>query len=542
MTPSRGLRRFQFKNVQLKDPDILRWSGWSTANRGFYEHFREWLKDTSYSAAAIHIYGSAARTALGYLRKEYWQIDPERDLARVLEHLETRPLSPHTRAEYRKGLAKFAEFITHKLHLARRARDLYWERHIGMLSDTLQQDIREFIRFRSHFWKQEHILERSGELLYALSRPLRWMQEHFAITEVRQLTPKLWYAWLDHRLAAGIKPATINTELSCMKHFLHFLKERDHEVCERFFLIERLEKARLVPKDVPIRDLRILQQAIEDFARTKHIGKRRMGLMDLAWFLIMLHGGLRSCEIRDLKPSDIEWDSKRLRIEQSKGLKDRLVPLSEVALQAIRDYLEVRGPSGALPEQLFVFRHARLNDTYLGDRLKTYAKRSGIPHITPHRLRHSCATLLLNSGAPVLSVQQILGHKQIDTTLGYAHLYDGTVAADYYSAMHRVERNLSVSEDLARKAPGLGELIALTDALHRGTLNSEQSEIVRTLREGLSYLAEQQMPPEPRHFIKLPNGGKVPCVEIPPTLWSASAVDAFYFDIPEEETAVVSIP
>ncbi len=48
----------------------------------------------------------------------------------------------------------------------------------------------------------------------------------------------------------------------------------------------------------------------------------------------------------------------------------------------------------------------------------------------PHQLRHSCATLLLNAGAPVLTVQTLLGHEWVDTTLGYACLYDGTVAAD----------------------------------------------------------------------------------------------------------------
>jgi len=48
-------------------------------------------------------------------------------------------------------------------------------------------------------------------------------------------------------------------------------------------------------------------------------------------------------------------------------------------------------------------------------------------YVTPHMLRHSCATLLLNAGAPILTVQAILGHKHINTTLGYARLYDGTV-------------------------------------------------------------------------------------------------------------------
>ncbi len=107
---------------------------------------------------------------------------------------------------------------------------------------------------------------------------------------------------------------------------------------------------------------------------------------------------------------------------------------------------------------------------------------------TPHQLRHSCATLLLNAGAPVLSVQMVLGHKQIDTTLGYARLYDGTLAADYYSAMHQIERQLSLPEDEQKEPPRIGELIALADALREGALNPAQTEIVRALRQGLGVL------------------------------------------------------
>ena len=107
-----------------------------------------------------------------------------------------------------------------------------------------------------------------------------------------------------------------------------------------------------------------------------------------------------------------------------------------------------------------------------------------------HQLRHSSATLLLNAGAPVLSVQMILGHKQIDTTLNYARLYDGTLAADYYSAMNKVERQLALPEDNAKEPPRIGELIALTDALRNGSLNPAQTEIVRALREGLGLLED----------------------------------------------------
>ncbi len=74
-----------------------------------------------------------------------------------------------------------------------------------------------------------------------------------------------------------------------------------------------------------------------------------------------------------------------------------------------------------------------------------------------------------------------------------ARLYDGTVAADYYSAMNHVERQLALPEDKMAEPLGIGQLLALVDALHRGMLSPAQSEIVRTLRDGLSRLAEREM-------------------------------------------------
>jgi integrase/recombinase XerD len=225
--------------------------------------------------------------------------------------------------------------------------------------------------------------------------------------------------------------------------------------------------------------------------------------MDLAWFLLMLHCGLRSGEVRRLKMTDIQWDSRRVRIEQSKGLKDRQIYLTDAILEALRSYLAVRGPAQALPENVFIFRHAPLTRTYCFQRLRTYGARCGVK-AAPHRLRHSCATLLLNAGAPALSLQMILGHKQIDTTLGYARLYDGTIAADYYSAMNKVERQLALPEDRTAEPPGLGQLIALTDALRNGSLNPAQTEIVRALREGLGLLeAVSCDPSECRRDVKV---------------------------------------
>jgi hypothetical protein len=154
-------------------------------------------------------------------------------------------------------------------------------------------------------------------------------------------------------------------------------------------------------------------------------------------------------------------------------------------------YLEVRGTKEALPDFFFIFRHRPLSKTYCFERLGTYGKELGL-QVRPHQLRHSCATLLLNSGAPVLTVQAILGHKWVDTTLGYARLYDGTVAADYYRAMQAVERRLALPEDRLSQPPGIGQLLAMVDALRQGTLNASQTDLVQQLRAGLMAMAEHE--------------------------------------------------
>ena len=104
---------------------------------------------------------------------------------------------------------------------------------------------------------------------------------------------------------------------------------------------------------------------------------------------------------------------------------------------------------------------------------------------TLDQLRHTCATLLLNAGAPVLTMQSILGHRHVDTTLGYARLYDGTVAVDYYRAMAQVEQRFATHYDASTAAPSVGELPTLVDALRNGMLSESQYEMINALRTGI---------------------------------------------------------
>lgn len=219
------------------------------------------------------------------------------------------------------------------------------------------------------------------------------------------------------------------------------------------------------------------------------------------WVHLMLYSGLRTCEVRHLRLKDIDRESRRIRIEQSKGFNDRLVFMNAVTMEALEKWLDMRGDAEYLSDHVFLYRHKPLSRRYCQVRLRTYSKQTG-NHITPHQLRHSCATLLLNAGAPIVTVQTLLGHKNIDTTMGYARLYDGTIAADYYRAMGQVEEFFGIKPDENPLPPNPGELIALVDSLSNGSLNETQRQTLATLRKGICLLSLASIPKESREMME----------------------------------------
>jgi integrase/recombinase XerD len=487
MTRSTGQRRFGFKSIRHKDPAVKPFKEWPPANQGFYDGFRLWLRDAGYSQSTRGLYRAAFRLALGLLDKPYWEIDPRTDLDRVREYIIAHYDRPSTCECYLKGIAKLEEYLRERCHRPKPEKPINWDYYLDPLPDWLAEDVRAYIVHTSRSWPPEAKRRATLDLLSHGTLFLRWAAKNATLTDIGDLTPNLWFDYMDERLAEGIKPTSLNSELSALHGLLFFLADQGRPVCQRMLRVESLSEGSRLPRDVPIDQIQALMQEIEKDATRDHAGIRRLGLMDRAWFLLMLHSGLRTREIRFMLRGDLDLEGRRVRIEQSKGLKDRIVCLSGAAVEALHAYLDVRGP--APTDHVFTFCHQPLSNSYCYERLRTYSRRCGL-HVTPHQLRHSCATLLLNAGAPVLTVQAVLGHKHIDTTLGYARLYDGTVAADYYRAMDQVEARMALAEGAEDAPPTSGQLLALVDALHDGTLNEDQRETVHALRLGILALAE----------------------------------------------------
>jgi integrase/recombinase XerC len=163
-------------------------------------------------------------------------------------------------------------------------------------------------------------------------------------------------------------------------------------------------------------------------------------LRDVAVLETIYSCGLRVSELCGLCVDDIDWGAQIVRV-RGKGKKERLVPIGRPALMAIQDYWNTfkQPPGGASP--IFFAetkKRAPLRPVQLSRRLKKYLAIAGLdPGLTPHKLRHSYATHLLDAGADLRSVQELLGHAHLVTTQVYTHVTTERLKKAYDAAHPR---------------------------------------------------------------------------------------------------------
>ena len=152
----------------------------------------------------------------------------------------------------------------------------------------------------------------------------------------------------------------------------------------------------------------------------------------------------------------------------------------------------MRGPGAS--DHVFLQRNTALSKDFIRSRLKTIGARIGVP-VQPHRLRHTCATQLLNAGCRVTSIQKFLGHKKLNTTMIYARAHDQAVAEDYFAAMGRVEQRLEIvplpehepeEDEEEVEDPDRAQLVVWVDLLVLPELcQQERVEIAENLKRAL---------------------------------------------------------
>jgi site-specific recombinase XerD len=164
------------------------------------------------------------------------------------------------------------------------------------------------------------------------------------------------------------------------------------------------------------------------------INKRDRAIFELAY-----SSGLRISEIVNLNINDVDLKERILTIRQGKGSKDRYVPFNDVAEKFLQIYIKKGRKAKRNEKALFVTEKGRIKSATLTLWFRKYLKESGIKRkgLTPHSIRHSTGTHLLESGADVRYVQELLGHESIETTITYTHLMLDNLKKAYKSAHPR---------------------------------------------------------------------------------------------------------
>lgn len=203
--------------------------------------------------------------------------------------------------------------------------------------------------------------------------------------------------------------------LSSIKSFFNFLMINDRIEASPAEFVQMPKFGRRLPDILSVDEIDRIITSV-DTSTVK-------GLRDQAMLEVLYSCGLRVSELTSLRLQDLFFDEGYIRVI-GKGDKQRLVPISSVARDRIRRYLEKRPGARSNEEVLFLNNRGRqLSRVMVFTLLKEAVRRAGIDkHISPHTFRHSFATHLLEGGASIRQVQEMLGHESILTTEIYTHL------------------------------------------------------------------------------------------------------------------------
>lgn len=145
---------------------------------------------------------------------------------------------------------------------------------------------------------------------------------------------------------------------------------------------------------------------------------------------LLVTSGLRVSELAALDVSDLDFAEKAVRVRNGKGGKDRITYMNDVACIHIKSYLEYSKNNGS--SALFYNKnHERIRSGGIRHILKELGKRAGVDNVHPHRFRHTFASNLVARGMDIQQVQRLLGHSNINTTMGYVYTSDDMIKASY---------------------------------------------------------------------------------------------------------------
>jgi site-specific recombinase XerD len=287
---------------------------------------------------------------------------------------------------------------------------------------------------RAARWPTHRVKAQMHNHFSTLCRMSRWLVVHQNWDQLEQLRRVDLVAYVHARQETGIKPQSIGAELTVFRMFWREMLAEERVNNGAILLVKAPAAEERLPRYLTVRQYQQLEQVVQQ----ETVQDRPQDRFNQAWFYLLAHAGLRLSEARNLRCHDCDLVSRRLRVSSGKGNRDRVIPMTQQLATVLQAYLAVRDPIPS--NHLLVYRSAPVKGSLIPARLARWGIKAGIQPMTCHRLRHTLATMLVNQGMPIISLQKLLGHRDINKTLIYARVHDETVKEQFTAAMQQIER------------------------------------------------------------------------------------------------------
>lgn len=302
------------------------------------------------------------------------------------------------------------------------------------LPEAIRQDCIAYVRSHRSGWRPHQRRNRAGHVFGDFARFFRFVGARRVISTVSDLRREDIHAYSEALAERGLKPTSVKAALDRLFGLLHELQEHGQPIAASILRVERPKLPDPLPRALNDEAIRCLEAVAEQWLAQD----TAESTFHAAWFFTLAHAGLRACEVVDLRQEDIDFPGRRLCVRSGKGDRDRTVYLTPVAIQALHRYLSL-SPHPDCPMLLVHPSGRPLTYAYLYERLRSMGETVQLAGVSPHRLRHTFATRLINAGMPITSLQKLLGHDHLSTTQIYARVYDATVERDYRLAIAHLE-------------------------------------------------------------------------------------------------------
>ena len=268
-----------------------------------------------------------------------------------------------------------------------------------------------------------------------INRYLLFLKEEEKINNLEEVNQKHIRGFIRVLNDAHLAPASITRTFSSIRSFHSFLSDEQFVQKNPSQLLDSPKPKKKLPSVLTLEEINEILGSVDTAVQ---LGKRDFALLELLY-----SAGVRVSELCDLNMSDLLVDSELIRV-RGKGNKERLIPIGSRAWKSINDYLKYERPGLAKKEnnlgKIFLSRNGYpLTRMAVNIILKKWTQASGLKkNVSPHTFRHSFATHLLEGGADLRAVQEMLGHVDISTTQIYTHL-DRSHLKEVHRTFHPLE-------------------------------------------------------------------------------------------------------